>query len=1408
MKKRITIKQLCSMIAFMLFYCVAPTQAQNVTIGPDNGSIITGQAGGNTGDSGIGRGMGSMWRHEQLPLTMTTSDIAMLTSAGELADPSCAIDKYNGKLIIGAGQTQTFIVVSLPKGYRITGYRLELQPNIYGTIRLHSGKNSWDISNDDVMRIYETEAWGSVAPYIIPGATTGNESNTHCTLTDLDQYGYSYITVAHEIGNTNNLDMKNDTEENRAKTFVINREAKQDQTTKEWDMGNQLHFFFARGASQYALTIKSFEITFTAEGTFNAGLTPVSVGEATSVVQSPFSTSKMDVGSIVWDEAKQLYLYDYTQVQELAAYNWMYQENAVAGGRPTVGDEDKHIYPVVVDGNGVYAFGNDTYFVEPPTTIETASGWNSPIGFRIVGAKFDYQWGSDTQGGTQTLVDVCYIRGRYPTDNGGTSSRDGYLNDHLDIINDRFAWQIDEWGNIYKEYTNPAGDTYRKYLACFGSDENERVLSLSTSATGAEAKWNLRVEPANGNNTRHVYYEDSHGDRYYLNWRIRQEGSTYHSRCYLTKNGTTNLCSATTGQTHSINIPSFSAGSYTLEIYGTDKDTPVETVTVNSASDVGSYTVKNLNNDAVKFKISNLAEGKQAIVNVTLMLEALNPYIDKMDIVCHDDINPTTGKPNLELTQSFTSNDFSVSGGKFIFYVPDDYSDVPLTFTFSDLYSKYGDNTYYNDVDYLQMNGNARYSYVTSDYFKLYSGNTKSGVTGFPVNEGLYDNSYTPNTDYKTKVYTSTAGNIRFKFNNAENLVGGTGTLVEYPFTVSDYIGSTDPDNSTETGTFIPCVLIANPEASPTGTDYKRSDIFYVFTADETRYNIAPTTALQHRYYAFYRMDIELEARTFTPNFTYTPIYDKTFQLHKEPKRDDQGNIIKVDGKIQYDEMEIEESMWGLKLDVATNEGEEYEQGYLTYQEIIDNILGRKAEYYTAAEATAYNTKNNLSEGDSNYKHEGDLKKKAIESTLDASNTNAPKYMRQILYVDGTPLYAMLNSSENAVIKTLKDLKDSLAVNNLVFLPENTTSTLDNVAYQMGSGAFRAGKNIVLTDKQPFYTPYSIQVASADYASYSRTIPLPPEDEDKNVTVMLPFTLTHSGGTHTNETGTPGAGMSFSINTMEGENEMSVEGINWGNAYFKPIQTTTTEANKPYMIKIEKANIPTDATELEFTVSQKGSGIYKTPDFDEVPKLKKEDKMVENEVDYGQVVAICTGKLFKGADTEGTYTITNDNGSDYVKTYSFTNYASYSGNKFDRAVTENVFYFGTTNNKYVDLHTLSGKYRYLYVYPFRGVYYYTYTEEGNATGAKFMRGFNICYGENPTETSETTAIKNMPQWADLMLRTGKRTITLTATKDQTVDIYSMNGIKTRNIEMNAGESRVVTVPSGVYVVNGTKIVVR
>ncbi|MCI7360317.1 MAG: hypothetical protein MSH36_03085, partial [Prevotella sp.] len=50
----------------------------------------------------------------------------------------------------------------------------------------------------------------------------------------------------------------------------------------------------------------------------------------------------------------------------------------------------------------------------------------------------------------------------------------------------------------------------------------------------------------------------------------------------------------------------------------------------------------------------------------------------------------------------------------------------------------------------------------------------------------------------------------------------------------------------------------------------------YLFTADETRYNIAPTTASEHRNYAFYHMEVDVIKKTYTPAVELTPLYGTT----------------------------------------------------------------------------------------------------------------------------------------------------------------------------------------------------------------------------------------------------------------------------------------------------------------------------------------------------------------------------------------------------------------------------------------------------------------------------------------------------------------------------------------------------
>ena len=1239
----------------------------NVTISPSSGSLIAALTSGN--EQGFENGWSAMWRHEQLPLSFTVSDESTLTDAGEIKNPAGNVRVHDfggtlGKKLIVAGGTasDSYCVLSLPKGYRITGYRLVLVNNLnYATIG----------EGDQLMKLgYAINA-------------SGNYTNTKRSIskimyeTDKSYNINSPKAQSNSMGGTNS-----DTE------FVIERNS-----VNETDMGNQLYFRLGHTNQNedafYAVTIKYFEIYFTAEGTFEADVKPEEIGQARSVVSSPFQTSKIDLGEMKVEEKnnQKFFAYNYENVRDLTGYNTIYQEDAVQNGVPAEGDEAKTIYPVKVEGENLYAFGNNTYFVEPPVMVHTQTGLEAPVGYRIVGARFNYLWGKATTGGTQTKTNyyITYTSG----------GKTYYLNDQLHFTTNKFAWSYDSsTKNVYFG----SGDN-KRYLSCTGSGYN-RPLTLSSE----NGSWyNLSVS---GNYIGWVDYG------YYLRGTTDAGATVYNS--YSDSYYAPNNAARVTSETETETIPSFTPGTYTLNVYDKTGTSVEKTINVTENNAGGILELEGLNNDAVKFQIANLQTGKQALVAVTLLLEALDPYINSMQIACKD------ANEKLQMSQTFSARDFKVSGGQFLYYVPEEYRDKELTFTFTDLHSDYGDNTYYDNTSSIHR---SRYSFVTSEYFTPINGNG---------NAGLYATNYNPNAAYTNKVVAATAGNIRFKFNNAEDLGNnqtGTGHLEETPFSVAAYLASTDPDaedgETPAQGAFNPVKLKASDAAQKAGT-------FYVFTADETRYNIAPTTAWQHRYYAFYRMDIEVQAKNFTPTFAWTKVYDKTCY-------DNNGDA--------------EDSMWGLKLNTSDVDlNGKHIQGYLTCNQVINTIKNGRA----------------ASEGVT-----------AIPKQLDPNNVNAPASMDQILYVDATDLLALVNTNE----KSLEDLQGELGANALTFLPVNTTSTLDNVAVKTTSGSFRAGSNIVLTDKKPFYSPFDIQVGSANWATYTRDITVESTGMVKNSTVMLPFTLALENGVHTNAEGLPGAGKEFTVHTMAANQTLQkVKGEDYGSAYFEKYTEAMTEANKPYMIKVDENGYADEANKKIFIASQTGSLVLATTEG------------IELEGDGS------TGKYYVG---ESGVQASSDK-----ENFVLTNKGSYSGMKFDRADAddsfadaEKVFYFAS--DKYLDLRTLTAKKRYLYSYPFRAAYAYTSTTKTNS--AKALKGFFISYEE---PQGGTTGIEDVAAEADLMVRAGNGSITLTATRAQAVAIHAINGVNMNRVQLNAGETQVVNLPAGIYVVNNVKIVVK
>ena len=1181
MKKRLINKTLNRWILLLLILVTGTTQsvAQNVTIDLVHGSLLAAVTDEN--ESGFAQGYRALWRHEQLALSMTGTDRDGLTTSGEVLEPSAVFGQRDGKITIVGGRRPSYIVVSLPKGYRITGYTLVLANDLVGA-NVGTGNFASINDNDEplnngqtaTMRFYETKKW------------TDNETNSgHASRAGCDNSGYNANQVRYIETGTNwqngqigqvqsdilatatNGDDIDINPSDAGKKYTISRTSQSPD-----DMGNQIYFRLVKNYCFYGLTIESFEIRFTAEGTFTANVKPTEASDvAVSMDASPFKTNKIDIGEMKNHTQpgsnNQAFSYTWEEVKDLDAFNYIYQDDAhetdaeLGGEVPADVATTKNITKVDNGGGNLYyGLKNDVYFVEPPIEIENSAGNMVPIGYRIVGGAINYALGSE---------------------------------DYFIQLYDRTGAKI-------------------------------------TTADGL--------------------------------------------------------------------------------------------IEVNSSNATGSIDLGILNNDAIKFEIlgsqtdgSFSNAGGKALITVDLYLQALNPYIDKMDIVCHDD------RDVLQLTQTFTADNFSVAGDRFIFYVPADYGNEWLNFTFSGLYSKYGDETYYDGGE-----GAARYSFVRSPYFIDVDGDGDSG---------LYNNSaYSADHAYTDKVYTVDAGKYRFKFNNAEDLAAAgnnaTGTFTEYPFSVSKYLTTPNPgdktatpaiDPSNDNGTFIECKLHAQEAQSGT---------YYVFTADETRWNIAPTDGWQHRYYAFYRMEIELRAKTFSPNLTWKRIYDKTFYNDGEGDKED--------------------SMWGLELDVAEENGQKV-TGYLTYQEIIDHINGREETVWAADDPHL-----------PSQAAIGTVKYAAIDKSLDDTNTDAPASMKQILYIDGTPLYAMLNSSQYSEVKTLEDLKAELNPNALVFLPENTTSTLNNVAYETTSTSstkeLQAGGNIVLTDKIPFYTPYDIQVDAANYAMYTRKLTKSTYATDvQYATVFMPFNIKLTNGQHTDaEYGT----MEFM--QMNTNSATSDKYFNYGPAaFFTKTTASNVEANTPYALKIVDKGNSTNS----FTLRQSGAYIVKTP---------------KTDVLYSDEVITSTGNL------TDKYGMTN--------AYSFTHVGTFSGGKVDKE--QKLFYFAS--NGFYSSAELKDIYTTVDIYPYRSVY------QTSGTGSAKVGYLMLVEGENPDMATGITDVDKVFTG----ITTGKGFISITSDADTAYRIRTVSGQNIDALNLKAGESRTVYVPAGIYLVNGLKVLVK
>lgn len=1166
----------CAATAVLLTVGMAAA-AQTVSISPKTGNVIS--AASYSGESHL-RDFGGVWVHNQLPMTLVTSDKSDLMESGMMKEHANNVAVLDGCLVFASGASASIVnhmSLSLPKGYRFTSYKIVMD--------------------------YEKDSKAPSTFREMDGTFTKEKQK---------------VVVGN---NATNVSM-------------------QRTSLNSTDMGNILYFYQEHTDGMARVKVTSFVVTFECTDKFNESLhTGVTeLANPVSCIALPFQTNRTDLGKIERStQGYTSYKYNYQNVKDLSADFLLYDQAGVVNGTAVAGTAgDGAISSVYYNGQLTFVgLKNKTYWLETPTDAITQNGTRTPVGYRIVGARLLYA--NNAQSIDFQKGDNIYI-----TDGDGK-----YMNSSLKFTETKVEWTYDVDGKV----STKSRGNQRVYLL-HKIEKNwlgaVTSVSLSTTTNANQAS----VYNTKGLNLFYGSVENAYIISHNASGNAVYDKDPKNNAVVVNANPTTET---STG--------------FTIKLYDKTGETVAQQAKVDANHAEGDLVLEKINNDAIKLQIEGLEEGQEAFVSFQVQLEALNPYIDKMDITC------TQPSGEQALKKQYLADDFTIgTDGKVDFGVPTNFGTTGLRFAFDGLHSKSADETYPAG----QVGKYSRYHFVKSYYYNLIGENLQAY------------RSEAADYDYTKKVRVAVAGDKAFYCNNSDKFKAGTtgsGTFYyeEYRYTNAAY--------NTQGGQWKE--MVAN-----SGDDYVKR---YIVVCDETRYNIARTTTPRHAIYAYYSTDLKLTTVDYTPEITYTKVYDDAVIPTGPDKHYYVGATLQLKDKA------------GSLLPEGT--------GYAYTMQIIDQI----------------------------------------NADIAAHKDNAPVDAAHILYFDASKVNSLLFSSNNAAWGKLEDLKSKLGKNALIFLPTGVTDNHDNVASKSLSGDdFIAENNIVLEDQWPFFSPYDIRINAANEVSYKRFV-ANNNDTKKWVSIVMPFTVAvNTEGQYINEDDK----CDFTFFKMNTENAFSKSNQSGEliftdiNAHFSPCTgVSTTQPNDAYIVRIDRAEMTEKEAKLMFILRQRGSTIVKTP----------------------------MGRTIQGAASSGSV-----DGQNVV----LTPQATFSGAEVDK--TKGIFYFN--KDKFVSSRALEGVPT-VYVLPFRSYYDCTGTVTRN------ISHINISLEPNndPTDIQEVTTDATN---AGFVFSAQAGQLTVKATKDLRVNVRNVSGQTIDVKALKAGESHSVKLPSGIYVVNGTKVMVR
>ena len=509
---------------------------------------------------------------------------------------------------------------------------------------------------------------------------------------------------------------------------------------------------------------------------------------------------------------------------------------------------------VTVDNAQYYVTAtNGTYYVEAPAK------------FRIIGATLNFLKSNATRT-TYSYKDASSISSGSTyiiTDGSGH-----YLNNDNGAIstgsdpNTATLWTISSLGK--NAYTIKNGNYYLT-----------TGLALSTNSS----TWSY--SSSNG------FYYTSKSTSYYLTYSASWTTSTSSGNIKL--------------QTRSSSSTSYTGGAFAASVYGTDGTSATQTVSVSDEATTQSVTLSGLNNDAVKFSISSLTSGANALYNVTLKLLPLNPELQNLSVATKLEDGEVTG------ASSYTPENYTFNGGDGVtVVVPSNEKNNEHTLVFQDAYNE-------NRTQWYTTGTNA--SAGTADYSNYFLVNSTAD-NGSTSDVSLNVNS----TSYPTDRTTATqAGTEKLVATNIEEVYDGTATTLQ-----DKAFSKTDASYKNAT---------VNPDATTAST-------YYIYTADVPTYTLL-TSGTKHIDYRYYTLVVSCKSVSEEPTATVLPIYTSTLKgrNHKNTgilaDSEKDGNDIKADTKTAF---------YGVKVTIQNQQF-----GYLTSQQVVDAVKAAVKQQYGEA---------------------------------------------------------------------------------------------------------------------------------------------------------------------------------------------------------------------------------------------------------------------------------------------------------------------------------------------------------------------------------------------------------------------------------------------------------------------------